>query len=81
MVSTVTTTVTTVVSTATIAVAAGLSLFSIITLLGILAARELTTVGDAPRQALTGRILDIATCPLLIGFIVITIVKVIQALN
>jgi hypothetical protein len=81
MISTVTTTTVTTVTTATVALAAGLSLLSILTLLAVLIPKEIASASDHPRLQALGRVLNVAIVPLLMGFVVIAIVKVMEILR
>ena len=81
MISTVTTTTVTTVTTATVALAAGLSLLSILTLLGVLIPKEIVSVSDHPRLMALGRALNVAIIPLLMGFVLIAVVKIIEVLR
>jgi hypothetical protein len=80
MISTVTTTTVSTVTTATVAVLAGLALLAILTLLGLLVTKEIVSSSDHPRLQQLSRVLNVAIIPLLMGFLVIAVVKVLEVL-
>jgi hypothetical protein len=81
MISTVTTTTFTIVSSATVAVAAGLSLLAILALLGVLIPKEIVSVSDHPRLQALSRVLNVAIVPLLLGFLLIAVIKILEVLG
>ena len=80
MVSTVTTTTVTTVASATAGVAAQMSLVAIVTLLGLLIAKEMVSASDRPLLKAFGRALNVAVVPLLMGFVLIAAVRVLGVL-
>jgi hypothetical protein len=81
MISTVTTTTVTTVTTATVAVIAGLSLLAIVTLLGMLISKEVVSTSDGQRLKALSRALNVAIVPLLLGFGLIAVVKILEVLR
>ncbi|MBN1956507.1 MAG: hypothetical protein JW900_15865 [Anaerolineae bacterium] len=80
MISTVTTTTVTTVTTATVAVAAGLSFLAVLTLLIVMIPKEVVAVSDQPRLDNLSRILNVVVLPLLIGFFLIALFKIAEAI-
>ena len=86
MISTVTsTTVSTITSSAssvtTGTLAASLALVSVIVLFVLLVQKELVTAADTSRFRALGRTLDVAVVPLLMGFVMIVVTRVAEALR
>jgi hypothetical protein len=79
MISTVTTS--TVSTVTTVALAGSLALVGICTLLALLIQKELTTASKNRFAQSLGKALNIGIVPLLIGFALIVIVKVMEALS
>jgi hypothetical protein len=78
--TTTVTTITSVTSVTNIALVGSLSLVLIVTLFSFLLQREILVVSDSGRLAAWRRALDAAIPPLAMGFILIAIVRVIEAL-
>jgi len=81
LISTVTTTTVTTVTTVTAAVAANLGLVVILTLLGMLIAKEVVSSSDRPFLRAFGRALSVAVVPLLMGFVMIAAYRVVDVLH
>ena len=79
MVSTVTTT--TVSTVTTVALAASLGLVAIVTLLSLLIQKELVTAASGARAKALGRALNVDIVPLLMGFALIVVLKVVEVLR
>ena len=75
-----TTTVTTITSVTNVALVASFSLVLIVTLLSFLLQREILMVSDSGRLAAWRQALDAAIPPLVMGFALIAIVRIIEAL-
>ena len=79
MISTVTTTT---VSTVTTTILTGsLTLIAILTLLVLLIQKELVTTSESRTAVIVGRVLNVGIIPLLMGFGMIVVVKVLEALR
>ena len=78
MVATVT--VATVATIAAVGLAASISLFSVILLIGFLTSKELLAASGGVRQKSLGRLLSISIVPLLISFAVIIGLKIAEIL-
>ena len=79
MVSTVTTA--TVITVTTVAIASSLALIGICTLLALLIQKELTSDAEERFARAFGRALNIGIVPLLIVFVLIVVIKVVEALK
>lgn len=79
MVSTVTTA--TVSTVTTVAMAGSLGLLAVVTLLILLVQKEVIAVSDGPRAKVLVRALNIAIAPLLLGFAMTMVVKVLEVLG
>lgn len=75
-----TTTVTTITSVTNVALVASFSLVLIVTLLSFLLQREILVVPGSGRLAAWRKALDAAIPPLVMGFMLIAIVRVLEAL-
>ena len=88
MISTVTvstiTTVTSITSITSIAVlglGAGISIFAVLMLIGMLTTKELVSASEGSRAKLVGRCLNISIIPLVVSFAVIVALKVFDILG
>ena len=79
MITSVTTTVVSIVST--VSLAGPLALVGVLTLLALLIQKELATTSNRRTTLILSRVLDIAIIPLWLVFVVIVVVKVIEALQ
>lgn len=78
--TTTVTTITSVTSVTNVALMASFSLVLIVTLLSFLLQREILVVPGAGRLAAWRKALDAAIPPLVMGFVLIAIVRVVEAL-
>ena len=78
MISTVTTTT---VTTVTAAVFGGLSLLAIVLLLGMFISKEVVNASEESRWRSLSKGLNLAIIPLLLGFLLIAVVKIIEVLR
>ncbi|TSA55579.1 MAG: hypothetical protein D4R38_00240 [Dehalococcoidia bacterium] len=80
MVSTVTVstiaTVTSITSMAALGIGAGIAIFAVLLLIGLLATKELVGASDGSRQRLISRCLNISIIPLVVSFAVVVALKV-----
>ena len=60
--------------------AAGLGALAVLTLLGILATKELARDHDSPRLKVLHDILNIAIVPLVLAFLIVVVVQLVRAL-
>ena len=81
MISTVTTTTVTTVTTVTAAVFGGLSLLAIVFLLGMFISKEVVSASEESRWQSLSKGLNLAIIPLLLGFLLIAVVKIIEVLR
>ena len=88
MVSTVTistittvTSVTSITSIAAMGIGAGITIFAVMLLIGLLTAKELVGASDGSRQRLISRCLNISIIPLVVSFAVIVALKVFEILG
>jgi len=79
MISTVTTA--TISTVTTVVLAGSLGLIAIVTLLALLVQKEITSADDTQPSRALSRVLNVAIVPLLIGFAMIVVVKVMEALQ
>ncbi|MGA2158555.1 MAG: hypothetical protein WB588_03350 [Dehalococcoidia bacterium] len=75
-----TVTISTITIVAASSVVAGIGIFASIFLIGLLAGREILHAGSDSRHKLLARSLAVGIIPLLIGFVVIVILKVVEIL-
>ena len=78
VISTVTTTT---VTTVTAAVFGGLSFLAIILLLGMFVSKEVVSSSEESRWQALSKGLNLAIIPLLLGFLLIAVVKIIEVLH
>lgn len=78
MISTVTSTT---ITTVTAAVFGGFGLLAVLMLLGMLISKEVVGASEEPRWQALGKALNIAVIPLLLGFLLIAVVKIIELLH
>jgi len=88
MVSTVTvstittiTSVTSITSIAAMGIGAGITIFAVMLLIGLLTTKELVGASDGGRQRLISRCLNISIIPLVVSFAVIVALKVFEILG
>ena len=81
MISTVTTTTVTTVTTVTAAVLGGLSLLTVVMLLGMFISKEVVSSSEVSRWKAFGKALNLALIPLLLGFLLIAVMKVLEVLR
>ena len=88
MVSTVTvstittvTSITSITSIAALGIGAGISIFAVLMLIGLLTTKELVGASDGSRAKLVSRCLNISIIPLIVSFIVIVALKVFEILG
>ena len=79
MISTVTTSTVTILSTS--AIAGTLALVGVLVLIALLVQKEIASASGESRWNQLGKLLNIGIFPLLIAFLMIVVIKVIQALN
>jgi len=82
-VSTITTvtSITSITSIAVLGVGAGITVFSILLLIGMLTSKELVGASDGSRAKLVSRCLNISIIPLVVSFAVIVALKVLEILG
>ncbi|MCX5996211.1 MAG: hypothetical protein NTV42_01060 [Chloroflexi bacterium] len=82
-VSTITTltSVTGITSMAALGLGAGISIFAVLLLIGMLTTKELAEASDGSRQRLISRCLNISIVPLVMSFAVIVALKVFEILG
>ena len=81
MISTVTTTTVTTVTTVTAAVLGGLSLLTVVMLLGMFISKEVVSSSEDSRWQAFSKALNLAIIPLLLGFLLIAVVKFIEVMQ
>ena len=81
MISTVTTTTVTTVTTVTAAVLGGLSLLTVVMLLGMFISKEVVSSSEESRWRSFSKALNLALIPLLLGFLLIAAVKILEVLR
>jgi hypothetical protein len=79
--STITAATVTALTTAAAPVLAGMSLLAIVTLLGMVIAREVASTRGKPHSKALGRALDVAIVPLLLAFLLIMTASLIEVLR
>jgi len=80
LISTVTTSTVTIATNLTAAGIAQLALVAVVTLLGMLIAKEVVSASDRPILKAFGRALSVAVVPLLMGFVMIAAFRVFDVL-
>jgi sulfite exporter TauE/SafE len=81
VISTVTTATVTTVTTVTAAVLGGLSLLTVVMLLGMFISKEVVSSSEESRWRSFSKGLNLALIPLLLGFLLIAAVKVLEVLH
>ena len=82
-VSTITTvtSITSITSIAVLGIGAGISIFAVLMLIGMLTTKELVGASEGSRAKLVGRCLNISIIPLVVSFAVIVALKVFEILG
>jgi len=82
-VSTITTitSITSITSIAAMGIGAGITIFAVLLLIGLLTTKELVGASDGSRQSLVSRCLNISIIPLVVSFAVIVALKVFEILG
>lgn len=79
MSSTVTSVTVSTISSA-VGLAVGLGLIAVLTLIGFLVLKELTSAGDHPRLRLLSRLLNVAIIPLFVVFVSVVVARALEVL-